>query len=164
MHRFIPTCMGNALHGPYSSRPTPVHPHVHGERPCWVRRCFVCTGSSPRAWGTPYVDSHSSIPDRFIPTCMGNACRVHDLVKVVAVHPHVHGERFQFAHTKFSIAGSSPRAWGTLYIDRNPGPGFRFIPTCMGNAHPFLFQKGGRLLPPIQTQDQRFVMRNLGIA
>jgi len=34
----------------------------------------------------------------------------------------------------------------------------------MGNAHPFLFQKGGRLLPPIQTQDQRFVMRNLGIA
>ena len=162
--RFIPTCMGNALIAwPFSNR-SAVHPHVHGERPQKIAAGELGYGSSPRAWGTPALDSAGLPLRRFIPTCMGNARGSKVCCTAVPVHPHVHGERPVGAEGAEVQHGSSPRAWGTPMPTAVDVGVARFIPTCMGNAHPFLFQKGGRLLPPIQTQDQRFVMRNLGIA
>ncbi len=71
-------------------------------------------GSSPRAWGTLWINIRDAPPSRFIPTCVGNS----------EGRPPPNKNSF----------GSSPRAWGTqelLIPLRDEG---RFIPTCVGNS------------------------------
>ncbi len=50
------------------------------------------------------------------------------------VHPHVHGELISTTHDVPFVAGSSPRAWGTLGERQRRFVFERFIPTCMGNS------------------------------
>ncbi len=54
----------------------------------------------------------------------------------IRVHPRVCGERRPDPHAEFKQAGSSPRVWGTLPIDRSSQKMERFIPACVGNARP----------------------------
>ncbi|KUK47127.1 MAG: Uncharacterized protein XD74_2274 [Actinobacteria bacterium 66_15] len=134
LHRFIPTCMGNALIRLQRRIRLTVHPHVHGERPPGEGPPARSCGSSPRAWGTRISRRRSGRGWRFIPTCMGNASAERRGFLPVSVHPHVHGERIGTAANIPEDSGSSPRAWGTqASSDGRSDPG-RFIPTCMGNA------------------------------
>ena len=71
--RFIPTCMGNSLPDELLFEDYSVHPHVHGELFCNVKKSKMFTGSSPRAWGTLYCTQAGTMCSRFIPTCMGNS-------------------------------------------------------------------------------------------
>jgi len=123
-----------------------VHPHVHGERSkvAIVKSC--APGSSPRTWGTP--SGAGLIPNqlRFIPTYMGNAGRGSISFSVLAVHPHVHGERSNMVVHVLALYGSSPRTWGTRALDRLQTTHRRFIPTYMGNA---LSQSRTTTSPPV---------------
>ena len=91
--RFIPTCMGNAMASRDPKLAYSVHPHVHGERREGVKYRRVGYGSSPRAWGTLLERKRGVAPERFIPTCMGNALPPRARIACFSVHPHVHGER-----------------------------------------------------------------------
>ena len=71
---------------------------------------------------------------RFIPTYMGNAGSGRATPTLIAVHPHVHGERFPNTIIKPVRCGSSPRTWGTHRTALITTGGDRFIPTYMGNA------------------------------
>ena len=132
--RFIPTYMGNATLLESGRRPSPVHPHVHGEREIGSVVYQHVSGSSPRTWGTllQLVDPVS--PGRFIPTYMGNARIFVPYVPRRAVHPHVHGERGVTDAPSLPGVGSSPRTWGTPEPRDVLTPPKRFIPTYMGNA------------------------------
>ena len=76
---------------------------------------------------------------------MGNAYYSLTIEDSLAVHPHVHGERFVQSPLESLDLGSSPRAWGTLVEFAVLDDRARFIPTCMGNA------SAGRPHPHLQT-------------
>ena len=66
--------------------------------------------------------------------CMGNSADTHHRARSVPVHPHVHGELRNSWFPLPGYLGSSPRAWGTLYLVWRGLWQNRFIPTCMGNS------------------------------
>ena len=149
-----------------------VHPHVHGER---RRPPFLMIwrfGSSPRTWGTPDNARMRPCSRRFIPTYMGNAAGKEAGTPLVAVHPHVHGERLSDTVSVTVTVGSSPRTWGTP-----PGGGGlrhegRFIPTYMGNARHPGYRSRRPAVPPhvhgtpaevgARAQLDRFIPRTWG--
>ena len=51
--RFIPTCVGNTAIAGRTRQAMRVHPHVRGEHASVSTTWRPCSGSSPRAWGTP---------------------------------------------------------------------------------------------------------------
>ncbi len=51
-------------------------------------------------------------PARFIPTCVGSAPLPVIPATILAVHPHVCGERTVFTLSALRYIGSSPRVWG----------------------------------------------------
>ena len=134
--RFIPTCVGNAFLATLPCGGTSVHPHVCGERSLRNRDCLGRGGSSPRVWGTPDFTGVTEFETRFIPTCVGNAAALQVYFPAVSVHPHVCGERLSCRLPYCFSSGSSPRVWGTLDPCSSRLYRFRFIPTCVGNAHP----------------------------
>jgi len=115
--------------GPYRA----VHPHVCGEHieELNVKACFV--GSSPRVWGTYQLFGDWLSMARFIPTCVGNMRDSLKLAIESAVHPHVCGEHHSLIPCFLPRIGSSPRVWGTCFMDQENPPVPRFIPTCVGN-------------------------------
>jgi len=139
LYRFIPTCMGNSpISIPRKNRQT-VHPHVHGELYLEVLDRAARIGSSPRAWGTQVMLNRLEEMDRFIPTCMGNSNLCVMILRLIPVHPHVHGELCATTIIAPTGTGSSPRAWGTHHGGLKRHTMKRFIPTCMGNSStPFL--------------------------
>ena len=60
---------------------------------------------------------------------------------MIAVHPHVCGERILFSKLYVRHVGSSPRVWGTLHLLIDSDSLLRFIPTCVGNACSRIAQK-----------------------
>ena len=132
LFRFIPTCVG------YTVKVASF----------W----WLVTGSSPRAWGIPSGERFMQPMKRFIPTCVGytistsfseTSVSVHPHVRGVyvsppvlwpasAVHPHVRGVYENRVRRGSHGNGSSPRAWGILFLcDITPVIN-RFIPTCVG--------------------------------
>ena len=71
---------------------------------------------------------------RFIPTCVGNSIWTLHPLPLETVHPHVCGELLLSGITAATMAGSSPRVWGTLFPWRFSIIIERFIPTCVGNS------------------------------
>ena len=142
--RFIPTPVGNAS--------SDITGHLPG------------SGSSPRPWGTPspHVVAHAG--RRFIPTPVGNATRGNTRGPGATVHPHARGERICSHRSASTLAGSSPRPWGTPLEVVFVLQGGRFIPTPVGNAdrartpgsqgtvHPHA--RGERLHPTHQERKQ----------
>ncbi len=91
--RFIPTYVGNAVFLFLNFATLAVHPHVCGERYPEIVKPMIDYGSSPRMWGTPLPQMVVINSMRFIPTYVGNATDDDLLANVLAVHPHVCGER-----------------------------------------------------------------------
>ena len=71
--RFIPACAGNAADSLLSTRISPVHPRVCGERSSRTRAAWTSPGSSPRVRGTRDRAEARLSGQRFIPACAGNA-------------------------------------------------------------------------------------------
>ncbi len=114
--RFIPTCVGSAPGRSTPPTPSPVHPHVRGERTYTSRKAWSVGGSSPRAWGALPGVAGLGHRLRFIPTCVGSATSTWHPGAAQTVHPHVRGER-------------------VLALDHELVH-VRFIPTCVGSAYP----------------------------
>ena len=106
------------------------------EFPC---RAFLCAcggryAPPPHAWGIlPYLTSRY-VRGRFIPTCVGNTVRFMPQAPGKSVHPHVRGEYRALPLTMAVSSGSSPRAWGILFLRPLGQGGRRFIPTCVGTT------------------------------
>ena len=111
-----------------------VHPHVCGERKDLSLPFFLLGGSSPRVWGTWQKDGREAVLQRFIPTCVGNVGCRREGRRGGTVHPHVCGERVCEYSDSLSVAGSSPRVWGTWPVSPARCRIERFIPTCVGNV------------------------------
>ena len=127
--------MGNSVTPSRAATSSTVHPHVHGELP-WEQSIHEALhGSSPRAWGTRGPATHAVGHGRFIPTCMGNSWTAPRPGVPGSVHPHVHGELTVTTSGPLHGLGSSPRAWGTLFLIDYQHQHLRFIPTCMGNSN-----------------------------
>ena len=85
-------------------------------------------------WGTHQAYTATGFDLRFIPTYVGNAGNITIIIYHITVHPHVCGERPNANPATSTVAGSSPRMWGTplkplMTVSLN-----RFIPTYVGNA------------------------------
>ncbi len=132
--RFIPTPVGNTRHRPAIAAAHAVHPHARGEHRIHGIRRTARHGSSPRPWGTHHFVSCLSSLNRFIPTPVGNTEAGHLVGYSLAVHPHARGEHQTTVSLAQSSTGSSPRPWGTLEANSDPGVDPRFIPTPVGNT------------------------------
>ena len=97
---------------------------------------FFVTGSSPRVWGTQFMQQSKNTIRRFIPTCVGNTGRGRGRSRPAPVHPHVCGEHTNPITSAITAIGSSPRVWGTRLPHRHALLLERFIPTCVGNTMP----------------------------
>ena len=132
--RFIPTCVGNTSADCMAQGAVSVHPHVRGEHAGYLLIRSAINGSSPRAWGTPFLSASARSSSRFIPTCVGNTRAGRRRYGYSAVHPHVRGEHLTSWLSRRRPIGSSPRAWGTQSRARSWTARQRFIPTCVGNT------------------------------
>ena len=132
--RFIPTCVGNTPSLFAGSCVYPVHPHVRGEYSAFHGCTGQTRGSSPRAWGIPWILAYSNDKYRFIPTCVGNTANSVVISPPAAVHPHVRGEYDAVRRHMVHGLGSSPRAWGIRYVWSAAMQLDGFIPTCVGNT------------------------------
>ena len=111
----------------------PVHPHVCGEHLVVPVCVVVPSGSSPRLWGTLTISVRVPLLRRFIPTSVGNIVDYDAIRDVFTVHPHVCGEHNVSNNKLDKHHGSSPRLWGTLYLNGKLEEVNRFIPTSVGN-------------------------------
>ncbi len=134
--RFIPTCVGNINPAHRFQRWSAVHPHVCGEHLGYAGVLFTSAGSSPRVWGTFFLRGGGRRLLRFIPTCVGNIPISSRLWPRTTVHPHVCGEHVSGRIPALFKTGSSPRVWGTLFLNTVAVWSIRFIPTCVGNICP----------------------------
>ncbi len=153
--RFIPTHVGNGLHGQTyhaarcgssprmwgtgmltltASNLTTVHPHACGERGMRLVFSVINIGSSPRMWGTAATRIGRTMIPRFIPTHVGNGMWRSVGVSITSVHPHACGERHLLGQHGCRHDGSSPRMWGTDASVFAPVTLGRFIPTHVGNG------------------------------
>ena len=132
--RFIPTGVGNSASRRAKRPKSPVHPHRRGELPGRPRANGDPGGSSPQAWGTHEMtaDQHKEL--RFIPTGVGNSFEEGLYYDDGSVHPHRRGELVPVVNVLYRTSGSSPQAWGTLYVRIGTGRRSRFIPTGVGNS------------------------------
>ena len=126
--------MGNSLTNNLHSIQWSVHPHVCGELTQYLFIDRDCNGSSPRVWGTLICYWKTTAACRFIPTCVGNSVLYPAISSMITVHPHVCGELSMNTYASSSVAGSSPRVWGTQPGVSVGGNVWRFIPTCVGNS------------------------------
>ena len=132
--RNIPTCVGKGRRRSLSSRRSPEHPHVCGERGVYRRVRGGVYGTSPRVWGKGDLRVLAPHPIRNIPTCVGKGNADNHIRCVSPEHPHVCGERKTFGEEGVRADGTSPRVWGKgrcLPPARHPN---RNIPTCVGKG------------------------------
>ncbi len=132
--RFIPTCVGNTSINSDKILIASVHPHVCGEHYGNKARYNTHHGSSPRVWGTLARETHAREGNRFIPTCVGNTFNPIGAHGSTPVHPHVCGEHRSGVMRGAVKPGSSPRVWGTRFLQASLSYFLRFIPTCVGNT------------------------------
>ena len=114
--RFIPTGVGNTKAQDVSQQLSPVHPHGRGEHTAAQAEQLRMIGSSPRAWGTPGSPGAGKTACRFIPTGVGNTRHWSRYSLMSPVHPHGRGEHWLNLTWSLHACGSSPRAWGTLWL------------------------------------------------
>ena len=112
----------------------PVHPRGRGEHAESCNRGDCKDGSSPRARGTPSRRYARQGGCRFIPAGAGNTNPSRAGSPCWPVHPRGRGEHSSAAALAERGRGSSPRARGTLRVDRRDGVARRFIPAGAGNT------------------------------
>ena len=131
--RFIPTHVGNIKKVLRSVNGSSVHPHACGEHTQTLFAALDFTGSSPRMWGTCFLQVLYNLPSGFIPTHVGNIFRAYKRRSGYSVHPHACGEHIVWTLFQAQRNGSSPRMWGTSSSPYQSNPNTRFIPTHVGN-------------------------------
>ena len=89
-------------------------------------------------WGTLDDRKDVVVFDRFIPTHVGNSFHALENFPLLTVHPHACGELFSDHLNRNMALGSSPRMWGTLFLQVFPVVEKRFIPTHVGELLSFL--------------------------
>ena len=92
--RFIPTLVGNSVSRASAIALEAVHPHACGELSGQPPRVCMCTGSSPRLWGTQDAHPCPGNSPRFIPTLVGNSPTPMVEIYRSTVHPHACGELY----------------------------------------------------------------------
>src|ERR1035438_6941087 len=133
--RTIPTRVGNTATGILGFLLSADHPHAGGEYHRMLSPELRGTGPSPRGWGIPQQRGIHDMPDRTIPTRVGNtrpawgwsgrACRV---CPVVGVFPtRVGMVRFRAAQAK---------AYDGIPHPRGDGPQKAEIPICRWRYSP----------------------------
>ena len=126
--------MGNTSPPLLFSVSSSVHPHACGEHVLYLSPLMICSGSSPRMWGTHLPGLLKCRPIRFIPTHVGNTPLLRPRRIRRPVHPHACGEHSSTIRKHATRIGSSPRMWGTLQAVQTGLSGVRFIPTHVGNT------------------------------
>jgi len=132
--RFIPTPVGNTTQKTLTKCVSTVHPHACGEHLSQRITQYPWIGSSPRLWGTPASQRKIVPPYRFIPTPVGNTKKSTERRFVGSVHPHACGEHVPIFSLGRIAGGSSPRLWGTHWLNAGNTKADRFIPTPVGNT------------------------------
>ena len=125
-----------------------VHPRVCGELAEAQMEYLRSCGSSPRVWGTRTYTHWTSQNFRFIPACVGNSPPKLFQEKELVVHPRVCGELPEGGDAFPVYFGSSPRVWGTQPKPPRLTLQVRFIPACVGNSPPKLFQEKELVVHP----------------
>ena len=130
-----PRARGTASCGSWQPTRIPVHPRGRGERLRSSSRPLQIDGSSPRARGTGHQLTAPSPFSRFIPAGAGNGYSSGGSVNYLSVHPRGRGERIMFLLHEAPVAGSSPRARGTVIDAGRDVAERRFIPAGAGNGY-----------------------------
>jgi len=146
--RFIPTGVGNTGSIGLAFDRDSVHPHGRGEHSTILAATQTGVGSSPRAWGTRCSWRSRRGRSRFIPTGVGNTWRWGSCRGRRPVHPHGRGEHRLRMGRAMTLAGSSPRAWGTLCCHWHRKNAMRFIPTGVGNTRTAARPRGSTPVHP----------------
>ena len=146
--RFIPTRVGNTRRNLPLLNLSAVHPHACGEHICRHLTTQELAGSSPRVWGTRFINSTVCAWQRFIPTRVGNTWRHMARRRPRPVHPHACGEHGNTICNHAPPCGSSPRVWGTLSGLAHSLQLQRFIPTRVGNTRTALSGRGLKSVHP----------------
>ncbi len=132
--RFIPARAGNTCTATTPIAPRAVHPRARGEHLVLTQSTFPWSGSSPRARGTPELGHAPPGLARLIPARAGNTGSRRPRRKRPAVHPRARGEHLSVSTDGVQLAGSSPRARGTLLCEAQDMWANRFIPARAGNT------------------------------
>ena len=148
--------MGNIKSRNFDSGNKSVHPHGCGEHGCSRKFSHNLFGSSPRVWGTFGWAARVCRQKRFIPTGVGNIHYRAASQPVVAVHPHGCGEHVIRNSSLNTIAGSSPRVWGTSFSTGKVNKSSRFIPTGVGNICRTCRSGFGRAVHPHGCGEHKF--------
>ena len=90
--RFTPTYVGKTRAQQGALTRSSVHPHVRGEDGRRSFSHFIPSGSPPRTWGRPAIETAGGESERFTPTYVGKTGRRGELLPTCLVHPHVRGE------------------------------------------------------------------------
>ena len=136
--RIIPACAGNT---PAEFVPPDVawdHPRVRGEHMANVNNLFRNSGSSPRARGTLGQRIWNSRRAGIIPACAGNTTAPNGAARRSRDHPRVRGEHEVIDLLEQREEGSSPRARGTRFGQRQRCWVRGIIPACAGNTFPVM--------------------------
>ncbi len=111
-----------------------VHPHGCGACDPATRDQTIAFGSSPRVWGVRHRGRRWQLCCRFIPTGVGRAASVKNVLPCLSVHPHGCGACALAGVFNGLDLGSSPRVWGVPRPDHSRRFLMRFIPTGVGRA------------------------------
>ncbi len=134
--RIIPASAGNTSHPGRAERDTSDHPRERGEHEPGQIMTTPQSGSSPRARGTLAVLCFALVEWRIIPASAGNTFSFINVENLITDHPRERGEHRPCRVVRYPLAGSSPRARGTLGARPVPALLGRIIPASAGNTVP----------------------------
>ena len=107
---------------------------MRGENTLAAKLCHVTHGSSPRARGKRDMGKPERQAQRIIPACAGKTIGIRTKFLLFADHPRVRGENNCGYTSATTLAGSSPRARGKLYVYTFVLNYKRIIPACAGKT------------------------------
>ena len=110
-------------------------PRVRGEHAAVGAGACPADGSAPRARGTRAASAGSLTLPRISPACAGNTSSIVFLRRQWPDQPRVRGEHQRRRKPSPTLAGSAPRARGTLGGRRILVQKGRISPACAGNTH-----------------------------
>ena len=132
--RIIPARAGNTSKLATIARAASDHPRARGEHVSLPHAACVCSGSSPRARGTPVQGDARAARERIIPARAGNTTAYAAPPAAPPDHPRARGEHVHGYSSSGWCGGSSPRARGTPTIYRRTTHNPRIIPARAGNT------------------------------
>ena len=133
-HRLIPARAGNTPCPAWRGAYTPAHPRSRGEHSRSVAVCWLRSGSSPLARGTPPHAMPLFWGWRLIPARAGNTSGYPDPGSREPAHPRSRGEHPSASTSRSRQRGSSPLARGTRRCHSQGATKPRLIPARAGNT------------------------------